>query len=199
MVMKLYVAPESGTGDPADGQNEGSNRGQIVPARRARQTEMQRAVRRGLLGFSLAALIMGGLQAQPALPSQDSGIAKSFLATPHEKPSDASAKRLWRISLVTLSIANVLDVQSSLGKRELNPALAGSTGTLGAQGILLKSAFQGGLMGVEYLLTRSHATGSLTERPRSRLYRTLAIINFADTGVIAGIAAHNYTIPRGHP
>jgi len=119
--------------------------------------------------------------------------AQSLLPSP--KPSDASAKRLWKISVVTLSVANVLDVQSSLGKRELNPTLSGSNGRLGAQGILVKTAMQGGLIGIEYLLTRSHSHGVLEERPRSRLYRSLAIINFTGTAAFAGTAAHNYNVP----
>ncbi|MBZ5579271.1 MAG: hypothetical protein LAP40_22135 [Acidobacteriia bacterium] len=141
-----------------------------------------------------------GLHAQQLLPSRDVSFspARPSLANPL-LPSDASAKRLWKVSLVTLSVANILDVQSSLGKHELNSALSSSSGTLGTQGILLKSVLQGGLMGIEYLVTRGHSQGSLVERPRSKLYRTLAIINFASTGVFTGIAIHNYTVPSGRP
>lgn len=198
-MRKLYPAPTSKIQGPPDRQNwdAKSEGAEITP--QPYKIQGRHALRSICLGLLLAALGSSGLQAQPAVPSQDMLTARKFLAAPEAKPSDASARKLWQISLITLSVANVLDVHSSLGKRELNPALAGPAGTIGRQGILLKTAFQGGLMGVEYLLTRSHASGSLTPRPRSKLYRALAIINFADTGVIAGIAAHNYTVPRSHP
>lgn len=149
----------------------------------------------------LATTCLPSLQAQQVLPvsALSSGSSRLALVNPlfsAERPSEASSKRLWRISLVTLSVANALDVHSSLGKHELNSTLASPSGTLGTQGVLIKSALQGGLMGIEYLVTRSHSSGSLVARPRSKLYRTLAIINFASTGVITGIAIHNYTVPR---
>jgi len=159
---------------------------------------------RWLVVCSLGAVCTAGLHAQQVFPSRDVSFspASPSLANPllaAARPSDASDKRLWKVSLATLTVANVLDVQSSLGKHELNSALSGPSGTLGTQGILLKSALQGGLMGIEYLVTRSRSQGSLVERPRSRMYRTLAIINFASTGVFTGIAVHNYTVPRGRP
>jgi len=168
---------------------------------RPRHTRTPHALRRCAWIGSLMALIALGLHAQPVLPAENAvspppnlSLANPLL--PRDKPSDAAAKRLWQVSLLTLSVANALDVHSSLGKHELNPTLAGPSGTFGSQGILLKSALQGGLMGIEYLVTRSRSHGSLTERPRSKLYRSLALINFASTGVISGIAIHNYTVPR---
>src|SRR5262249_12975352 len=97
-------------------------------------------------------------------------------------------KNLWRASISALAVANVLDVHSSWGKRELNPALTNSTGRFGRDGALLKLGFQGGLIGVEYLITRGHPTG--------KLYRALSFINFGAAATVAGTAAHNYTIPR---
>jgi hypothetical protein len=134
--------------------------------------------------------------AQQLLPSPAAAAVDTPVVSRIAKPSDTSARRLWQLSVVTLSVANVLDVQSSLGKHELNPALSGTSGTLGTQGILLKTALQGGLIGIEYFLTRSCSHGVLQERPRSRLYRSLAIVNFAATGAFAGVAAHNYTVPQ---
>ena len=139
----------------------------------------------------LAAVSFTMLPAQELLPvrkAQDSQDTRG---------SETLNKRLWQMSIATLSVANVLDVQSSLGKRELNSTLAGSSGTLGARGILLKSSFQGGLMSFEYLLLRRH--GLTQDASRSKLYRTLSVINFAASGVLGGIAAHNYTVPRSQP
>jgi hypothetical protein len=97
-------------------------------------------------------------------------------------------KNLWRASLTTLAVANAIDVHSSWGKHELNQTLAGPTGTFGSQGALLKLGFQGGLMGVEYLITRRHAS--------PKLYRVLSIINFSAAAGIGAVAAHNYTVPQ---
>jgi hypothetical protein len=102
--------------------------------------------------------------------------------------SPVSGKVLWRASLTSLAVANVMDVHSSWGKYELNPLLSGTNRTFGRDGALLKMAFQGGLMGVEYLVTRGHASG--------RLYRALAFINFGAAGVIGSTAIHNYSMPR---
>jgi hypothetical protein len=116
-----------------------------------------------------------------ALSAEDSSIAVAPTAPP---PS----KTLWRASLAALGAANAMDLQSSWGKHELNPALSGPTGTFGGQGALIKLGLQGGLMGVEHFLTCGH--------PSRKLYRVLSVINFGAAGVTAATAAHNYTIPR---
>ena len=116
-----------------------------------------------------------------ALCAEDSSISVASTTPP---PS----KTLWRVSLASLAVANAMDLQSSWGKHELNPTLSGPTGTFGGQGALIKLGLQGGLMGVEYFLTRGH--------PSRKLYRALSAINFGAAGVTGGIAAHNYTIPR---
>ena len=102
------------------------------------------------------------------------------------KTAPTGGRTLWRISLATLAASNALDIQSSWGKHELNPNLAGPSGNFGVQGALLKVGLQGGLAGVEYLLTR--------HRPSPRLYRALAVINFGASAGFAGVTAHNYTV-----
>lgn len=103
-------------------------------------------------------------------------------------PREVSGNTLWRASLTSLAVANAMDVHSSWGKHELNPILSNSRATFGGQGALLKLAFQGGLMGAEYLLTRG--------RPSGKLYRALAFINFGASAGIASVAVHNYTVSR---
>jgi hypothetical protein len=117
-----------------------------------------------------------------ALCAENSSI--SVASTMPPPPS----KTLWRVSLASLAVANAMDLQSSWGKHELNPTLSGPTGTFGGQGALIKLGLQGGLMGVEYFLTRGH--------PSRKLYHALAVLNFGAAGVTGAIAAHNYTIPR---
>ena len=97
------------------------------------------------------------------------------------------AKVVWQASLVSLAAANALDVHSSWGKHELNPALAtGNSATFGKQGALVKLGLQGTLMGIEYLITRGH--------PTAQVYKALAIVNFGASAGFAGVAAHNYTV-----
>jgi hypothetical protein len=141
----------------------------------------------------LAAIALAPLCAQEVLPLQKTQDSQIF------GTADKSGRRLWTASVVTLSVANVLDVQSSMGKRELNSALASPAGTLGTRGIVLKSGLQGGLLGIEYLLLRGHSHNLLQNQSRSKLYRTLAVINFASSAVIGGFVAHNYTVPQTHP
>jgi hypothetical protein len=97
-------------------------------------------------------------------------------------------KKLWQGSLASLTVANILDVQSSWGKHELNPALAGPGGTFGRNGALLKLSLQGGLLGIEYFITHGH--------PSPKVYRMLSILNFGAAAGTAGVAAHNYSIAR---
>jgi len=92
--------------------------------------------------------------------------------------------------MTALAAANALDVHSSWGKHELNPALSSPSGNFGRQGALLKLGLQGSLMGIEFLITRRHPSG--------KLFRALSVINFGASASIAGVAVHNYTVPRPH-
>ena len=88
--------------------------------------------------------------------------------------------------MFSLAAVNAADIHSSWGKHELNPALAGRTGTFGTQGALIKLGLQGGLMGIEYLITRGHPTG--------KVYRALSIVNFGASAGIGAVAIHNYGV-----
>ena len=134
-------------------------------------------------GICAGVLSAQELSLLPANPAD--GPHTTQTARPAAPARDA---RLWKISVATLAAANAMDVQSSWGKHELNGTLAGSSGTFGGQGALIKLGIQGGLVGVEFLITRGHPSG--------RLFRTLAIVNFGATAAIGGTAAHNYTVPR---
>ena len=115
------------------------------------------------------------------LSAEDSSI---LAAPPTPRPRNA----LWKASIACLVVANATDVRSSWGKHELNPTLSSPEGKFGGQGALIKLGLQGGLMGVEYFLTRG--------RPSRKLYRALSVINFGAAGATGAIAVHNYTIPR---
>ena len=95
-------------------------------------------------------------------------------------------QKIWKVSMFSLGAANALDMHSSWGKHELNPALSGRSGTFGTQGALIKLGLQGGLMGVEYLLTRGHPSG--------KMYRALAVVNFGASAGIGAVAVRNYGV-----
>jgi hypothetical protein len=81
-----------------------------------------------------------------------------------------------------------LDISSSWGKHELNPALANPSGRFGAQGALIKLGLQGSLFGVEYLITRGH--------PTRKVYRALSVVNFGAAATVGSVAVRNYGMPR---
>ncbi|HTX37546.1 MAG TPA: hypothetical protein VME43_21100 [Bryobacteraceae bacterium] len=143
-----------------------------------------------LLFLGLCASVIYAADSVPTPPAASAPevVPSAFLAPAAVARTavPATGKNLWRASLAALAVANALDVQSSWGKHELNATLASPSGNFGAQGALLKLGFQGGLAGVEFLLTRHH--------PSARLYRALSIINFAAAAGITGVAAHNYTV-----
>ena len=92
--------------------------------------------------------------------------------------------KLWQISMATLATANAVDMVSSWKKRELNPALAQSSGAFGCHAALLKMGIVSAVMGVEYLVMR--------HRAHPDLYRTSSIINFCMAGTVGAVAGHNY-------
>jgi hypothetical protein len=97
-------------------------------------------------------------------------------------------KHLWRASVAALAAANVMDAQSSWGKRELNPNLSGSNGTFGRQGVVLKLGIVGGMFVLESLVLR--------HKPSARLYRGLALLNLGSASVTGAVAIRNYGVPR---
>ncbi len=98
----------------------------------------------------------------------------------------ARRQRLWKVSLAVLGAATVADVQSSMGRRELNPLLNSSSGRFSMQGVAIKSAIVGGAIGIQYLLLRRN--------PTPAAYTAAAATNFAIAGVTGSIAARNHMV-----
>jgi hypothetical protein len=97
-----------------------------------------------------------------------------------------SDMNLWRASVAALAVTNIMDVKSSWGKRELNPALAGSGGTFGARGALLKAGIVGGAVALQFLILR--------HGPSKSLCRALAAINFGGAGLVGSSAVRNWRV-----
>lgn len=94
------------------------------------------------------------------------------------------AKRLWKASIAAVAAGSVVDMQSSLGKREQNGLLANQQGVFSTQGVCLKLALAGAAVGTQHYLLHRH--------PASAGYKTGALINFAVAGALTGVAVHNY-------
>jgi len=132
----------------------------------------------------MLSLVLGAL----ALPAADDGTPLRPSRAPVESVSipTNSGISLWRASVAALAATDVMDVQSSWGKRELNPALAGSGGAFGAKGALLKAGITGGVVALEFLVLR--------HGPSKRLSRALAVINFGDAGLTGVTAGKNWRV-----
>src|SRR4051794_26690312 len=77
--------------------------------------------------------------------------AKALLAPRMGIPGNA-----WKISLAPLIASQVLDMSSSWGMRELNPALASADGTFGMKAASMKIGATAAMVGVEYLLVKKY-------------------------------------------
>ena len=117
-------------------------------------------------------------------------IGSATGATPvSEAPASRASTRkqkLWKVSLAILGAATVADVQSSMGRRELNPLLNSSSGRFTMQGVAIKSAIVGGAIGIQYLLLRRN--------PSPSAYTAAAVTNFGVAAVTGTFAARNHMV-----
>ena len=94
---------------------------------------------------------------------------------------ETPGRALYHWSVATVVAGSAADALSSWSGREANPVLAGPGAQFGVGSVALKS----GLVGASLLL--QHV--ALHHRPG--LYKRLAWMNFATSGVLGGVAAHN--------
>ena len=138
-------------------------------------------------GSMTANAIQQGLQRpgftyQPSVEPAPQGSLYGYQGRTHKAGHEA----LWKWSLAALAGANALDIASSWRKYELNPALAAPSSTFGAKSAAIKVGILGAVVVVQWLAVSRH--------PSHRLYRALSILNFCDSGVVAGTAGHNFTV-----
>jgi hypothetical protein len=114
------------------------------------------------------------------------GEADELTATPFAltSPSKGSVPKSFKWSLAPLVASQTLDVTSSYGMRELNPALAGADGRFGARSAALKLGVTAALVGVEYLVVKIHPGAA----------RFFTAINWSGAALTTGFAVHNYSI-----
>ncbi len=93
-------------------------------------------------------------------------------------------KVLYRSSIVALSAANLIDIGSSWGGREMTPFLRSSDGRFGTRGASVKLGMLAGLVTTELWLVRKH--------PNAEIAATAA--NFGMAAMMSRIAANNIQI-----
>lgn len=111
-------------------------------------------------------------------------FSENLSATLSEAAKPAKIPNSWKWSLAPLAASQVLDIASSYGMRELNPALAGADGRFGAKAAAMKIGVVGALMGVEYLIVKAHPGAA----------RVLSKINWSGAALTTSFAVHNYSI-----
>ena len=95
-------------------------------------------------------------------------------------------KRIWKASIAAVVAGSAMDMQSSMGKHEINGLLANNQGIFSMQSIALKLAIAGAAVGTQQYFLHRH--------PSISAYKTGAFINMAIGGMFAGVAIHNYGV-----
>ena len=97
-------------------------------------------------------------------------------------------KKRWIASWLALAALNTLDVHSSRGRVEANPLLRNRSGHFAAgKAAMFKLAIGGGFLGTQLLVMRAS--------PERDYYKPFTLANTVALGGLAGVAAHNYSLP----
>lgn len=98
--------------------------------------------------------------------------------------AESKKKKLWRISGAVLGAVTIADMQSSYGRREMNPLLQSSTGRFGGQGVAIKGAIVGATLGTQWFL--------LKRNPQAAGYA--ASTNFAIAAATGAVVVRNHML-----
>src|SRR5580698_10267817 len=116
------------------------------------------AVRRCFGGFALFVFLASGslssISAQQLSQVPLASHVPSVSGPERGGTADRGGETLWKFSITALAAANGLDIASSWGKAEQNPALAAPSQKFGTENALIKVAILGGVTGVEWVATR---------------------------------------------
>lgn len=135
-----------------------------------------------LIGKQVARLVAVCLLA--VLSCIQSGLAQDLVGSGREERR--SGRKLWWLSIAAVAAATMLDVQTSVGKYELNPMFRSRDGIFSpGRGIAIKMGVLGGGAAAQFLLFRREP----------RIPTALTIANFAAAGVLGGVAVRNSRVP----
>jgi hypothetical protein len=115
------------------------------------------------------------------LPAAPNALLDGRIARVQEHPV---AHRVWLGSIGFMAAGQAADLVSSIGGRELNPALRGSTGEFSvSRGLAVKGLLVGGVAGLE-TLTNRHGEH---DKFYSGINAAFGVLGF-------GAAAHNWRV-----
>ena len=98
--------------------------------------------------------------------------------------AETKRKKIWRVSAAILGAVSIADMQSSVGRPELNGFLRSGDGRFGSRGITLKSLVVGGALTGQYLMLRKN--------PDAEGYA--AGINFAMSAMTGAVVVRNHML-----
>ena len=119
-------------------------------------------------------------------------VAKSQTFAPREPGVEVRTghgQKLLRISMGVLAAATVADAATSWNRMEANPLLQGPNGRFGAKGMSLKFALAGSTIAAQWMMSK--------KMPGSA--RTMAIANYSMSGILTGVAVHNFQTRPSRP
>jgi hypothetical protein len=133
-------------------------------------------------GLSLAQSHAGPGQTADSVPAQP-----MTLSIQNELPGSRSWRTLYVLSAAGVVTASLLDLRSSLNKREANPLMTGAGGLFApGSAAMTKAGTLAAIFGFQTLMRH---------RCKGRLEKSFAIINFIATGAITAVIIHNYRVP----
>lgn len=143
--------------------------------------------RTATLALCFASLSLAQTHATPGQTADSMQTPRLSLSIQNELPGSRSWRTLYVLSTAGVVSASLLDVRSSLNKRETNPLMAGAGGLFSARSAAMtKAGTLAAIFGFQTLMRR-HGKG--------RLDKSFAIINFIATGAMTAVVIHNYRVP----
>ena len=98
---------------------------------------------------------------------------------------DMPKRHFWTASVLAVCAAHGVDIASSYGKREVNPAMPAAH--FGAGDVALIGGISAGVLVMEWAILRHH--------PQSE--KSFAVVNYATAGAVSAVAVHNFTVKGG--
>ncbi|HEY4363723.1 MAG TPA: hypothetical protein VGN17_22340 [Bryobacteraceae bacterium] len=118
------------------------------------------------------------------VPAPENFVVQAKQSVAAERFVYQKSYRAWQLSLIGVAGSQAMDMYSSYGLRELNPALAGSNQKFGNQSALIKLGVAGAMVGAEYLIVRKHPGAT----------KLLWKLNLASAAITGATAAHNFSV-----
>lgn len=133
---------------------------------------------------AVLALVLGLASATAAAAAEPSPIDRQLQLSAESPKVKSARKGLWRASAAVLGAITVADVQSSWGRREANPLLAGPNGRFGTQGVAIKGGLVAGALVFQHFLIK--------KKPEAAGYAAFA--NFGVAAVTGAVVVRNHNV-----